>query len=310
MKGPSPAFQFYPKDWLSDAQVRAMTFEEKGVYMDLLAVYWLEDGLPAALSRLARLLGIPQRRLARLWPAIGVCFTVEGERLIQKRAEEEKSKQVAYRRSQAEKGSKGGKSRHINKDRKLRLSSGLLRLKPKSSLSVSVPVSVSVPIPESLPTTATATTSAPKGAGPAGAEMGKLGSDEPPPTAATPGEARDLALAVLGPPAGAWSREACDDWVDRFGGTAPGGRIGAALKPLVKRIGWDEVRPAWRRYLAEKEADFATAQDFAAKFGEWVIAPATGTGQAILAARANTMGQPSKADRLDAKVTKLIGGPA
>ena len=68
----------------------------------------------------------------------------------------------------------------------------------------------------------------------------------------------------------AWSSEACDDWQARFGGTAPGGRIGKALKPLVSRYGWETIRPAWRRYLAEKEPEFATPQDFAAKLGEWL----------------------------------------
>jgi hypothetical protein len=29
------------------------------------------------------------------------------------------------------------------------------------------------------------------------------------------------------------------------------------------------VRPAWRRYLAEKDAEFATPNDFAARFGLW-----------------------------------------
>lgn len=67
----------------------------------------------------------------------------------------------------------------------------------------------------------------------------------------------------------AWSREACDDWKERFGGTAPGGRIGKALEPLVREHGWNEVRPAWQRYLLGKDAEFANAQDFAAHFGIW-----------------------------------------
>ena len=68
----------------------------------------------------------------------------------------------------------------------------------------------------------------------------------------------------------AWSSEACEDWQQRFGGTVPGGRIGKALKPLVSRYGWETIRPAWKRYLAEKEPEFATPQDFAAKLGEWL----------------------------------------
>jgi len=68
-----------------------------------------------------------------------------------------------------------------------------------------------------------------------------------------------------------WSREACDDWNERFGdGTAPGGRIGKALKPLIERYTWETIRPAWKRYLSEKDAEFATPQDFATKLTIWL----------------------------------------
>jgi Helix-turn-helix domain len=73
---------------------------------------------------------------------------------------------------------------------------------------------------------------------------------------------------------GSWSREACEDWASRFsGGTAPGGRIGKALEPLVKAHGWTEVRPRWRAYLAAADARFAGAERFAATFGDWGEAP-------------------------------------
>ncbi len=66
-----------------------------------------------------------------------------------------------------------------------------------------------------------------------------------------------------------WSREACDDWISRFGGTAPGGQIGKALLPIVKRHGWEFVRKAWCRYLAQSEAQYASAARFSATFGRW-----------------------------------------
>jgi uncharacterized protein YdaU (DUF1376 family) len=72
-------------------------------------------------------------------------------------------------------------------------------------------------------------------------------------------------------PAPTWVNEACDDWNERFGdGTAPGGRIGKGLKLIVDRYGWDTIRPAWRRYLARKDAEFQSPQDFASKLGLWL----------------------------------------
>ena len=71
------------------------------------------------------------------------------------------------------------------------------------------------------------------------------------------------------PPVVAWSREACDDWISRFGGTAPGGQIGKAMKPLVDRHGWTAVRAAWQSYLGQTEAEYASPTRFASTFGRW-----------------------------------------
>lgn len=66
-----------------------------------------------------------------------------------------------------------------------------------------------------------------------------------------------------------WSREACQDWIDRFGGTANGGRIGRSLKPLVEKHGWPQVREAWCSYLKQAQAEYATPERFAVTYGEW-----------------------------------------
>lgn len=42
----SPAFQFYPKDFLTDAKVIIMPPEIRGLYITLLCIDWLEDGFP------------------------------------------------------------------------------------------------------------------------------------------------------------------------------------------------------------------------------------------------------------------------
>ena len=67
-----------------------------------------------------------------------------------------------------------------------------------------------------------------------------------------------------------WPKDACDDWIERFGGTAPGGRIGKALKPLIAKYGWELIRPVWQKYLREEKPEFANPQDFASKLGRWL----------------------------------------
>jgi len=44
-KSKAPWFKFYAKDWLSDGVVMAMTAEERGVYIQLLAMDWNDDGI-------------------------------------------------------------------------------------------------------------------------------------------------------------------------------------------------------------------------------------------------------------------------
>jgi len=80
---------------------------------------------------------------------------------------------------------------------------------------------------------------------------------------------------------GSWTEQAADDWIDRYGGTAQGGMIGKALKPLVGKYGWEKVRQAWRSYLEGSEAQYASPARFAATYGEWgSTAPVAPKGEA------------------------------
>jgi hypothetical protein len=63
-----------------------------------------------------------------------------------------------------------------------------------------------------------------------------------------------------------WTAEACEDWTEGTGGTAPGGRIGKALKPFVERLArdkgltfeatWLAVRPWWKKFCASEDVKF------------------------------------------------------
>lgn len=57
LKNP-PAFQFYARDWLADLNVRLMTPDQRGYYIDLLCFCWEKDGLPASVVELGRLVGL------------------------------------------------------------------------------------------------------------------------------------------------------------------------------------------------------------------------------------------------------------
>lgn len=67
--------------------------------------------------------------------------------------------------------------------------------------------------------------------------------------------------------------EACDDWTEALGGTAPGKRIAGAWPGLLKLAPWSDVRPVWQWYLAEGKAsgkaEFCNPQEFSGKFDYW-----------------------------------------
>ena len=76
-----------------------------------------------------------------------------------------------------------------------------------------------------------------------------------------------------------WSREACDDW-QAYLGTAPGGRVGGALKLLVREHGWERVRPIWRdaceQAALEADPSYFTPEVFARTFKARLSSPKGG----------------------------------
>ncbi len=92
----SPAFQFYPQDFMSDANVELMTLEQRGAYLMLLCRDWIEDGLPDDDDELAILSGARDR-----WPHIKDrvmrCFRKDDNGIYNPRLREERIKQREFR---------------------------------------------------------------------------------------------------------------------------------------------------------------------------------------------------------------------
>jgi len=99
----SPAFQFYPKDYLTDPKVVMMSPDQRGGYMHLLAYMWLEPEckLPDDDDVLINLSGLLKGGLS----VVKQCFKKDGNFLFSKRLSKEKEKQKEWK----EKSSRGGK---------------------------------------------------------------------------------------------------------------------------------------------------------------------------------------------------------
>ena len=136
-KNKPPAFQFYPKDWLSDADVICMTFAQKGAYITLLCYCWLEGQLPNNDDYIRKLLGnVPKWK--SLWNGIKHKFEVEGDFLVQPRLEYERMKQEEYRKKKSVAGKKGMEKRWGKHPKVDNTDTKLLLTKNNSSFTSSI----------------------------------------------------------------------------------------------------------------------------------------------------------------------------
>jgi len=117
MRNKSPAFQFYPSDFLSDENVVLMSNQEAGCYIKLLCFCWKQGSVPNDTKKLAKLCGEDSESMATLWENIEPCFKVNGNgRLINPRLEKERCNQDKYHERQRKAGKMGAEKRWRNKD--------------------------------------------------------------------------------------------------------------------------------------------------------------------------------------------------
>lgn len=95
MKTNTPAFQFYPQDFLVGTAM--LSAEETGAYIRLLCYQWTNDGLPNDRAVLSRLAGCDGNAMASIWDKFGIC---EDGKLRNKKLEDIKIKQNEYRAKQ------------------------------------------------------------------------------------------------------------------------------------------------------------------------------------------------------------------
>lgn len=112
MSKPSPAFQFYPADWLSSQRVQMMTLEEEGAYIRLLLSCWQHGSIPASAEMCARLIGKgASTTLATVVQAMFQPHPEDGSKMVHDRLEKERQKQAEWRLKSSEGGKKSAEKR-------------------------------------------------------------------------------------------------------------------------------------------------------------------------------------------------------
>lgn len=108
----SPAFQFYPADYLGSQRVSLMSLEEEGAYIRLICSCWKHGSIPANPEQIARLIG--KGADTTLATTLATMFQPHPENpmlLIHERLEQERAKQMEWRRKSAEGGKKSAEKR-------------------------------------------------------------------------------------------------------------------------------------------------------------------------------------------------------
>jgi uncharacterized protein YdaU (DUF1376 family) len=139
--GKSPAFQFYPADFLSDRNVIVMSMQERGVYITLICHAW-QSPLPSDVAQLARICGVPFASFKKFWPAIGVCFREQDGYLVHPRLERERIKQLEYRRRQSDRGRASGAARRTKHEPET--NAGSIPVQPETNAGSTAPLNSSL----------------------------------------------------------------------------------------------------------------------------------------------------------------------
>ena len=109
----NPAFQFYPSDFLADPIVQAMSAAERGVYITLLCVQWIEGSVPDNPALLARICRETPEAFRALWEIVGTKFQPGPEKgtLLNPRLERERDVLAEYQERRSEAGKAANASR-------------------------------------------------------------------------------------------------------------------------------------------------------------------------------------------------------
>ena len=111
----APAFQDYPKDFLSDGRVPGMPLAAVGLFYLLKQRAWLDGTIPNDPTAVARLLGRSVAEVRRLWPDVVPFFQPVDDRLTLPALDEQRQRHAEWREKSIRGGKKSGETRKSTK---------------------------------------------------------------------------------------------------------------------------------------------------------------------------------------------------
>jgi uncharacterized protein YdaU (DUF1376 family) len=138
-KKPLPYLRWYVTDYRASRRVQRLTWQERGIYRELLDECWMEGCIPDDPERLADIAGCPRGVMAEAWANIRPLFVevegLDGMYLTSRRLETERSEDDAFRVKRQLAGRLGGLAKASKAKQSLASSSEQFRAEQSSSSS-------------------------------------------------------------------------------------------------------------------------------------------------------------------------------
>lgn len=111
-KEKSPAFQWYPKDYMTSLRVAQMSLEEEGAYIRCINFCWLHGSLPNDENQIVKIIGKGgSLMVARVVQAMFEQMPNDPTKLVHERLESEREKQESWRNKSRDGGIRSAESR-------------------------------------------------------------------------------------------------------------------------------------------------------------------------------------------------------
>ena len=120
---PLPFLRWYVTDYRASRRVQRLSWQERGIYRELLDECWIEGSIPDDIDRLAEIVGCQRGVMAEAWANLKPMFAplegMDGMYLTSRRLETERSDDDAFRVKKSHAGRKGGLAKASNAKQKL-----------------------------------------------------------------------------------------------------------------------------------------------------------------------------------------------
>lgn len=120
---PLPYLRWYVTDYRASRRVQRLSWQERGIYRELLDECWIEGSVPDDIDRLAEIAGCPTGVMAEAWKNLRPMFApiegMDGMYLTSRRLESERSDDDAFRVNKSHAGRLGGLAKASRAKQKL-----------------------------------------------------------------------------------------------------------------------------------------------------------------------------------------------